>query len=269
MEKLIFFDIDGTIAMPGTKPGAATVRAIRAARANGHKVFLSTGRLEESVAGEIRSIGFDGGIYSAGGRAVVRETEILNRPMPPDLVRRVTEVLQERNMFFFLECASGIYLGADEGSFSAAVYKVVSIFRNDLHAKNKERRPENDPVYKIVFLAKDKAQAEQLAQQLRPSARTVCFANMVPNGLLLSGEISCPEVDKGAALRHICQYLGASPGDCVAFGDSMNDAEILQAAGIGVAMGNAEAGVKEIADRVCGRCEEDGLAKALADMGLI
>ena len=269
MGKLIFFDIDGTIAMPGTKPSAAAVHAIRAVRSNGHKVFLSTGRLETAIAEDIRSIGFDGGIYSAGGRVVVQGTEILNHPMPFELVQRVMGALQERNMFFFLECASGIYLCADVGAFSAAVYKMVSIFRKDLHAMSWAQKPENDPVYKIVFLAKNKKQAEQLARHLRPYARTICFATMIPNGLLASGEISCQDIDKGTALNHICRYLDVSPADCIAFGDSMNDAEILQAAGIGVAMGNAEACVKEIADQVCGRCEDDGLAKALADMGLI
>lgn len=269
MGKLIFFDIDGTIAMPGAKPSAAAVHAIRAARDNGHKAFLSTGRLETAVAGDVRSIGFDGGIYSAGGRVVVHGTEILNRPMPAELVRRVMEALQERNMFFFLECASGIYLCADAGAFSAAVYKMVSTFRKDLRAMNWAQKPENDPVYKIVFLARNKKQAERLAWHLRSSARTICFASMIPNGLLASGEISCLDVDKGTALNRICQYLDVSPADCIAFGDSMNDAEILRAAGIGVAMGNAEACVKELADQVCGRCEEDGLAKALADMGLI
>lgn len=269
MGKLIFFDVDGTIAMPGAKPSAATVHAIRAVRDNGHKVFLSTGRLETAVAEDIRSIGFDGGIYSAGGRVVVQGAEIFNHPMPNELVQRVMEALQERNMFFFVECASGVYLCADIGVFPAAVYKMVSTFRKDLHAMNWAQKPKNDPVYKIVFLAKNKRQAEQLARRLRPSARTICLASMIPSGLLASGEISCQDIDKGTALNLVCRYLDVSPADCVAFGDSMNDAEILRAAGTGVAMGNAEASVKEIADRVCGRCEEDGLAKALADMGLL
>lgn len=272
MSKLIFWDVDGPIAIPNAKPSTATVRAIRAVRANGHKVFLSTGRMERTVAQDIRSIGFDGGIYSTGGRVVVQGTEILDRPMPDELVRRVTEVLLERNMFFFLECASGIYLGADEGPFSAAVHEMVNSFRKKHHALNQAQKPENDPTYKVLFLAKDKRQAEWLVQylyHLHPSARTIYFENMVSNKSLLLGEISCWNVSKGFALNYICQYLGVSPADCIAFGDSMNSVEILQAAGVGVAMGNAEACVKEIADWVCGNCEGDGLAMALVDMGLI
>ena len=54
----------------------------------------------------------------------------------------------------------------------------------------------------------------------------------------------------------------------MAFGDSMNDAEMLLAAGIGVAMGNAEQRVKDLADQVCESCDEDGVAKELERMGL-
>lgn len=269
MDKLIFLDIDGTIIMPRQAPSQATIDAIRTVRANGHKVFLSTGRLESGIPEQVRSIGFDGGIYSAGGRAVVQGTEILNHPMPPELVQRVTEALQVRNMFFSLECASGVYLGADEHSFFTTVYRAASIFKKDLNALNRAQKPENDPVYKIMFWAKKKTQVERLAQHLHPSARTICYPNMVPNGHFLCGEISCWDANKGAALKRICQYLDKSSTDCIAFGDSMNDVEILQAAGIGIAMGNAEDCVKELSNQVCERCDEDGVAKALARLGLI
>jgi HAD superfamily hydrolase (TIGR01484 family) len=55
--KLIFFDIDGTLAMPGHEPSIATVEAIRSCRNKGNKVFLSTGRTLDTVQNNISSIG--------------------------------------------------------------------------------------------------------------------------------------------------------------------------------------------------------------------
>jgi hydroxymethylpyrimidine pyrophosphatase-like HAD family hydrolase len=49
----------------------------------------------------------------------------------------------------------------------------------------------------------------------------------------------------------------------------MNDVEMLTAAGIGVAMGNSEPRVKELADRICETCDEDGVVRELERMGLI
>ena len=57
MQRLIFFDIDGTLAYPGQEPSASTVAAIHAARRNGHKVFISTGRTMDSIPASIASIG--------------------------------------------------------------------------------------------------------------------------------------------------------------------------------------------------------------------
>lgn len=109
MGKLIFLDIDGTIVMPDTKPSRRTVEAIRAVRANGNKVFLSTGRLETYVDDAVREIGFDGGIYSAGGRVVVDGTVILDCPMPADLVQRITDALLEENVPYMVESSQGVY----------------------------------------------------------------------------------------------------------------------------------------------------------------
>ena len=64
-------------------------------------------------------------------------------------------------------------------------------------------------------------------------------------------------------MHRVCRFYGLTPGDCVAYGDSMNDAQVLRAAGEGVAMGNASEEVKGLANRVCGDCEEDGLAMDL------
>lgn len=269
MGKLIFFDIDGTIAMPGQPPGRDTVAAIRAARANGHKVFLSTGRLEASIPEHIRSIGFDGGIYSAGGRVVVNGRELLNRAMPAELVRRVTDTMREYKLFYMLENAGGTYVGAEDCSLSSVSSDLRRLMEKELHILPYKQMPEHDLTYKIVFHAETIAQAEQLVKMLSTTAKVVYFSGLLPDMPFIPGEISDWSINKGVALDCICRCLKADPEDCIAFGDSMNDMEIFRAAGIGIAMGNAGESVKELADQVCERCDEDGIAKALARLGLI
>lgn len=269
MGKLIFLDVDGTITLLGQAPSKTTAEAIRVARVNGHKVFLSTGRREADVPKAVRSIGFDGGIYSAGARVVVNGTEILNRPMSKDLVQQAVDAMRERNLYFILESASGAYVGTKSQTFSNTVGQLIQLLQAELHIADQKLRPEQDPVYKIVFLAESKIQVEQITQRLSTAATVVCSSSLFPGIPSFTGEISNINISKGTALNYICQYLGADCKDCIAFGDSMNDMEILRTAGIGIAMGNADECVKEIADQICERCDEDGVAKALARMKLI
>lgn len=67
---------------------------------------------------------------------------------------------------------------------------------------------------------------------------------------------------------HVCKFYGASLNDTVAFGDGMNDYEMIKTAGISVAMGNACEGLKRLADRVCENVQEDGIYYEFQRMGL-
>ena len=78
-----------------------------------------------------------------------------------------------------------------------------------------------------------------------------------------NGEIIPKWISKGKAAALVCRYFGADLKDAVAFGDSMNDAAVLELAGVAVAMGNASREVKEAADFVTGSNEEEGAAKAI------
>lgn len=269
MGKLIFLDVDGTILQTGKIPSRATVEAVRAARAKGHKVFLSTGRREADVPEPVRSIGFDGGIYSAGGRVIVLGKEIFNRPMPEALLQQATGILREWNLYFILESAGGVYVGTKGQAVSGTLGQMVRRLQAELHIVDQKQRPAQDPVYKIIFLAESNAQVEQVVRRLGATATVVYSGSLFPDIPSFTGEISNININKSTALTCICQHLGADRKDCIAFGDSMNDIEILQAAGVGVAMGNADSGVKEIADQICESCEEDGVAKALLRMSLI
>ena len=70
-------------------------------------------------------------------------------------------------------------------------------------------------------------------------------------------------VSKGAALTELASAYGLEPADVLAIGDGPNDAPLLMAAGLAIAMGNANAALKELADHVVAGVDEDGFAEAV------
>lgn len=76
-------------------------------------------------------------------------------------------------------------------------------------------------------------------------------------------EIMHSQVNKSNALRYLCQAMRISPADVVAFGDNYNDIDMLECAGMGIAMGNAPEAVKEKADRTTLDNDHEGVYEAL------
>ena len=77
------------------------------------------------------------------------------------------------------------------------------------------------------------------------------------------------EASKAEGLRRLCEYYGVPISETIAFGDSMNDYEIIQEAGIGVAMGNGTEELKRAADYVTSAIGEDGVWNACVHLHLI
>ena len=90
---------------------------------------------------------------------------------------------------------------------------------------------------------------------------------------LFSGKMGADVVEKEASkaegLKRLCQYYGMELGQTAAFGDSMNDYEIVSLAGIGIAMGNAVEELKTIADYVTDAVDQDGVWNACRHFGWI
>ncbi|KAI1314774.1 hypothetical protein EDD11_001702 [Mortierella claussenii] len=114
---------------------------------------------------------------------------------------------------------------------------------------------------------------ESLPDYLRPSttattATTTSPAELTPRvAVTYSGayflEISAAGVNKGLGLSKYCEAEGLAREDVVAFGDLLNDAEMLQFAGLGLCMGNGHEDMKRLADRIIGTNAEDGVAQEI------
>lgn len=272
--KLIFLDIDGTITMPGIPPSLDTIQAIQSARRSGNLVFLCTGRSEFAVDPQVANIGFDGGIYHAGGRVTLGSNELVNHPLPIQRTKELIQLLSDLHILFHLEAAQGLYSSQavwnlDGLDLSAASSELLRQMESRKMANSKLLCEYNgEPVYKISFLTFSKEQQQALSARVPAWAKLVWFDNFFEDLSIMAGEISDQTVTKATAMEAICAVLHRTADDCIAFGDSMNDAEILEAAGIGIAMGNASDQVKAIADLLCEPCSQDGIAKQLRRFGL-
>ena len=275
MSKLLFFDIDGTLAYPGYSPSAATVEAIQAARRNGHKVFISTGRTMDSIPAAIASIGFDGGIFSSGGIIVLNNQIVMQHFMDESVVEKVLSILQHYKTLYTLETAEGRF-NSENGKELMAQIDFAHI-RKEMRELTEEvlldptaiplSQYTGQPIHKIAYYSTNLSIEQALYSELDSTAKVVPYH--ISGFPLSTGEISDYSVNKGRALKDVCNYLGVDPDHCIAFGDSRNDSEIILAAGLGVAMGNADEELKDIANLVCDRCENDGISKTLHDLGLI
>jgi hypothetical protein len=198
----------------------------------------------------------------------------LDKPLSKEMRDRITAVLDAADLYYNYETAQGSFAcdrpmiqlkEAELAEASSEVLRVLEMLKK--HPNRSLREYRGEPVYKISFRMERQDQAAGLRAELS-EAHVVFFENLTFGLPFCGGEISDPAVTKATAMDLLCQHFGASRRDCIAFGDSMNDAEILQAAGLGVAMGNAEPSVKALADYVCERCSEDGVAKMLDRLGL-
>lgn len=260
MIKAAFFDIDGTLVSLKTKvypPSTKTV--IARLRTRGVKCFVATGRSKFEINSEhlLDGIEFDGFLTNNGQDAYDPEGKLLyGKPIDPDDVAAVLNWAEQKG------CAC--WMVSDSQSIVNFVDERVLAAMKSIHTAPP---PTGDlqamlsgPVFKIVLFLSREEMREPIA--LTPHSRTTQW-------FALGHDIISVDGGKRTAMLEILERLGIEPEESIAFGDSENDLEMLQAAGIGVAMGNATDEAKAIADYITDDCDDDGLRNALLHFGLI
>lgn len=86
---------------------------------------------------------------------------------------------------------------------------------------------------------------------------------------IVNGDVMSGQFDKGRALVRVCEYLHIPLENSIAFGDSMNDKEMMETAGYSICMENGSDTLKKLADEICPRVERDGLYQGFLRLGLI
>ena len=277
-KKLIFLDIDGTLTVPGSnEPPQSALDAIKAAQKKGNLVFLCSGR-NPGMLEPLLKYGFDGVIACAGGYITVGDELIYDMPMPLEESNLAVEKLHEKGVFCTVEGRDGAWGDENIGAFldnavgedqkgNSEIERWRKALAGSLHIRPMSEY-DGTPVYKVVIMCLHPEQLEP-AREVLEDKYNFCMQEIKdPYHRCLNGELINRKYDKGRAILRICEHLGMPVEDTIGFGDSMNDLEMIQTVGTSVCMDNGSDALKAISDIVCPSVEEDGMAKAFAQLGL-
>lgn len=274
-QKIIFLDIDGTLTEPGSnEPPESAIWAIRQAQREGHYIFLCTGRNYDMLR-PLLQYDFDGVIASSGGYIKYRGDVIYDCPMTETQKQAAMDILKKNGVFRTVECMDGSYTDAGfkeflrehaaEGSNSELLRWREQIERSLNILPMEEYR--GQPVYKIVVMSPSK---EQLVEPQRVLEADFAFCIQDANeGGFINGEVVNRKFDKGKAVEKVCEYFHIPVCNTVAIGDSMNDREMLETAGLSICMENGSGELKKLVDDVCPCVQQDGIRAAFLKHHLI
>lgn len=276
--KIIFLDIDGTIVNDCSVIPTSAKEAIRRARAKGHYVFLCTGRASSEILGEVAELEVDGKVCAAGAYVEVGGKVIRERYIPTEDVQYVVDYMEKNEISYCLESPAGAFVCK-----RTKAYFKEFIERKIAKWPDKKKEIEADLQVFIDQMIED-------AEMIRPDINKVTFHNadvtfeelqeafesrfvLLPNSMQVgekrSGELMLKGVHKASGIEAVLTYLNVDKKESFAFGDGLNDMEMLQFVAHGIAMGNAYEALKEVATDVTGHVAEDGLYKGFEKYHLI
>ena len=254
--KIIFFDIDGTLLPIGeSRVHPAVVEALTEAHDRGILLFVATGRAPYAIP-DLGGIPFDGMMCFNGSYCFNAEGTIYADPMDPEDVKTV--IKNAKRLGYPVTIATASRMGNNFYQKNLADYISISHLDYDIPA-DYERMTE-EPVFQLMAgTTEDK---DHLLIKDAPGVKTARWwdraTDIIPR--------ACGKA-KGAQM--ILDHYGIGVSDSMAFGDGGNDADLLEFAGCGVAMGNAAEETKKIADYVTDTCEKDGVATAFRHFNII
>ena len=267
MKKIIFLDVDGTLA--GVKDGKQyiperAIEVIQKSRKKGNMIFLCTGRSQAEI-GDIMDIGFDGVIGAAGGYILYKNQLIFHKELNEEAVSKIAKFLNEQNAKYYLESNDGLFCNkAQLDSINEYIEKGFdpnSYFFKIMKPLEEKRGIINKISYQFNGNAYEKMMKE--------------FGNeyhIVKSSYeegIEAGEISNKGITKATAIQFLMNYIQLDDYKTFGFGDSMNDLEMFEEVDVAVAMGNGRDGVLEKADYVTADLYHDGIAQAFNKLNLI
>ena len=250
--RLVALDLDGTVFNDKKEITPRTLAAIRAACARGVAVLPATGRTASGIPAAFTSIPGVRYALTSNGASVV------------DLTTGEQLVNQQGGgmMSIFIGGKSYTTRENAENHMDVVPENLKSYFRttrievDDMHATLRTHAHE---IEKYSLIYHDEAERDAAWRAIEAACPGVELTSSLPRNM----EVNAPGVTKGSGLLALAAHLGLTRAQTMAVGDSGNDRAMIEAAGLGVAMGNATDDIRKIADVTTDDNNHDGVAAAI------
>jgi Cof subfamily protein (haloacid dehalogenase superfamily) len=268
----IVLDIDGTLVTDEGEIPERTIVALQAAHEAGIRVMLATGRSEGAAGPVLDRLGFDtpallyngAALYCPVRRRLLEERLLSNRTVERSLAFARRSELLTVVMRFGEKYARPARNDAERDALG---------FLEDLHVVSDEELP-TENVMRITLFSDRHPDPASLAAELERSVDQPMYLTHFPLSMLaghrhsrlLVADVQPPCRGKGEALRVLEETYGIPAERVVAVGDAGNDVELLEGAGLGVAVENAVPEARAAADRVIGSNNTEAIAELVEEL---
>lgn len=234
---LLALDMDGTLLNDEHTIGKATAQAIQEVRNQGTTVILSTGRALRNAVKYAEELNLTGPHVTVNGSEIWKNSHELYvwHLLDQDKIRKMYELSEKYDTWFWAYSTNHLY---------------------NRHNWNVDIDAEQ--WLKFGYETEDDEIRGRILTELQKMGGLE-LTNSSPHNI----EINPEGINKASGLMTVCKMLGYEMSQVVAVGDSLNDIAAIQAAGLGIAMGNAQEKVKLAADAVVASNNEDGIAEAI------
>nr|MDH3154717.1 Cof-type HAD-IIB family hydrolase [Bacillus licheniformis] len=255
-KKLIFFDIDGTIYDHDKRIPATAKQAVSDLKAHGHHVFIASGRAPFMVRPVLEELGIDS-FVSYNGQYVVFEGEVIYK-------NPIAEQSLEAAACAFGQSAATPSSSWGKRGCALQLPPIRSSMKGS--ADLKVNPPEEDRTYfkgrdifqVLLFCTQDEEERYSRFKEFDLVRWHERSTDVLPSG-----------GSKAEGIKKVIEKLPFDREDTYAFGDGLNDLQMIEFAGTGVAMGNAVPELKKIADFITKPVDEDGIQYAVEALGLL
>lgn len=259
--KLVAVDEDGTFLRDHKHYDVERFDRIFARmQAAGVRFVVATGNQRYQVEGLFPAHVHEMGIVSASGAYVTDggEEVFLAHAADEAVAHMIDACHKDRRVPFAMLGVACTYV---ERGTSQAFFDDMALYSSRITWVDDFRKVDDR-----IFMFSSVVERERVSAEIERYRRVVeGYMDVVGSG---DGyfDIVCPGVNKAVGLQHLLDRYGIAPEECIAFGDSDNDIDLLRFVGTGYAMQNAPEDIRALADRVAPPCTEDGVLQVLEEL---